>query len=230
MAYLVSDSYSRDHWETDKKMKKIGLIGGAYNPVTKGHIAVAQYVLNHNVVEQIWLVPCMGHLFGKNMANAAQRIEMCRLAAKVDDRIKVCTYEITHFLKGSTYDFLQLLLATNHDANDPYEFSYIIGLDNANEFDKWVNYEKLQSMIRFIVVSRQGVKRDTKVDWYLKPPHIFLNPDKGEVPECSSTEAIKLLGLSCHGKGLSSKQTTRLLELLDREVIEYIFNHSELYI
>lgn len=167
----------------------VGILGLSGNPPTNGHIKLAQFVLNTSkVIDQIWLTPCFGHMYDKHMATPEQRLEMCRIAASVDGRIKVCDYEIVHQLRGETYHFLKQLMEEDF-AKDKYDFSYIIGLDNANTFDKWVNYEDLERMMRFIVVGRLGVDRDEKVNWYLKPPHIYLCPDKKDIPKISSTWA-----------------------------------------
>lgn len=196
----------------------VGLLGGAMNPITNGHIKLAQFVLNTSrIIEEVWVVPCFNHLYGKNMATPEQRLEMCRMAVKADGRIKVCDYEITHKLKGETYHFIKQLLAEDF-AKDQYDFSYIIGLDNANTFDKWVNYEDLERMMRFIVVGRQGVERDEKVNWYLKPPHVYLTPENNDVPECSSTEVRE---------GIHTFASfERVGELIDPEVYEYIVDNN----
>ena len=199
---------------------KVGIIGGAFNPITDGHIKLAQFVLNTSrIVEEIWLTPCYGHMYGKVMATPQQRLDMCHLAAKVDARIRVFHYEIDNKLKGETYHFLKQLLE-DPQYKDQYDFSYVIGLDNANTFDKWVNYEDLERMMRFIVVGRQGIPRDEKVDWYLKQPHIYLKPDKNDIPECSSTQVRN---------ALFSLNTDEVQKLVDPEVYKYILANVPSY-
>lgn len=195
----------------------VAILGGAFNPITNGHIKLAQFVLNSSkTFDEVWIVPCNSHMYGKQMATPEQRLEMCRLAAKVDGRIKVCDYEIAHKLKGETYHFLKQLLAEDF-AKDQYDFSYIIGLDNANTFDKWVNYEDLERMMRFIVVGRQGVARDEKVNWYLKPPHIYLTPDKSDIPEVSSTQVRN---------AIASTHYNDVVSLVDPLVYSYLVNNG----
>lgn len=74
------------------------------------------------------------------------------------------SYEIRHDLAGETYHFVNRL------KNDPdfenYDFSFIIGLDNANSFHSWVNADQLERMIRFVVAPRQGEVRDDRVNWW----------------------------------------------------------------
>jgi nicotinate-nucleotide adenylyltransferase len=201
-----------------RKKIKIGLLGGAFNPVTKGHIDVAKYILNKKITQQVWLMPAYEHMYGKSMVSPDKRVEMCKLAAQVDGRIKVSDYEIVNCLSGETYNLVKRL--QNEDwAKHKFDFSFIIGQDNANNFDKWVNYEYLEKMIRFVVIPRKGIEMKPGVNWFLKPPHIFLNDegDKTPIMEVSSTEVREKI----HGND-------NILRLLDEKVFDYI-NKNRLY-
>ena len=195
---------------------KVAILGGAFDPPTLGHIALAKFVLDASkTFDEVWLMPCNKHMYNKKMQSAEHRLEMCRIAASVDPRIKVFDYEIKHNLRGETYNFVKRL--QNEDfAKHEYDFSIIIGMDNANTFDKWVNAKELERMIRFVVVSRQGVKRDEKVNWYLNAPHIYMVAETN-IPETSSTDARELLRLP----SLCGKMVPVLLELIDKNVYKY---------
>lgn len=170
----------------------VALIGGAFDPIHNGHIAMAEFLLNDTKsFDEVWLVPCYRHLYGKLMAPAKLRLEMCRIAASEDKRIKVCDYEIVNELAGETYYFLNKFLEEPF-SKDEYRFSYAIGLDNANAFHKWKNYEYLEKLTSFIVVSRQGEKPVPGVDWYRKEPHKFFEAG-GLIPAVSSTEVRNMI-------------------------------------
>lgn len=189
----------------------VAILGGAFDPIHNGHIQLAQHVLNlSGVIDEVWLMPPASHMYGKKMAPAEDRLNMCRLAAERDRRIKVFDYEVRNKLAGETYFFFKKLLAEK-ELNEKYEFSMIIGLDNANSFDKWVNYKYLEKMVRFIVVPRKGIERDPKVDWYLKPPHVFMN-EETDIMEISSTQVRKML----------QENDPNITKYLDPKVIDYI--------
>jgi len=172
---------------------KVAILGGAFNPPTVGHIAVAQYVLNTSkTFDEVWLMPCYKHMYGKEMVDFQHRFKMCEIAASEDGRIKAWDYEGRNQLKGETYHLVKLLQGEEF-AKHEYNFSIIIGMDNANTFSKWVNYELLEKMIAFVVVPRAGVERQADQDWYLKPPHIFLGNIEGSMPNISSTEVREYL-------------------------------------
>lgn len=200
---------------------KVAILGGAFDPPTLGHIAIAKFVLDSSkTFDEVWLMPCAKHMYNKKMAPAEHRLEMCRLAASVDPRIKTFDYEIKHNLRGETYNLVKRL--QNEDfAKHEYDFSIIIGMDNANTFDKWVNAKELERMIRFVVVSRQGIPRNEKVDWYLKSPHIYMVAETN-IPETSSTEARDIMK-----KGLvSTADMDRLFAVISRKTFDYIEKHG----
>lgn len=196
---------------------KIAIFGGAFDPITEGHIKTAQFVLNtSSEFDEVWLMPAYKHMHGKKMASSEHRLKMCELASKVDGRIKVFDYEIKNKLAGETFNLFKRLFL-DKELNNQYHFSMIIGQDNANNFHEWVNFKELERMVRFVVVPRAGVKRDLKVDWYLKEPHIFLNKETN-ILEVSSTDvrdAIKF-----------DDSDLRLYEWLNQAVFNYILDNN----
>lgn len=198
---------------------KVAIFGGAFNPIHKGHIQVAQTVLNAtNAFDEIWILPCFLHMYGKDLASPEHRLEMCRRAARVDGRIKVCDYEIKNQMGGPTFNLMNRMME-EPQYKDTHEFSVIIGLDNANSFHQWVDSEELERLVRFVVVPRKGVQKDPTVTWYLKPPHLFLT-DEVPILQCSSTEVRKYLK---HG---DPKDFHALEGLLPGDVIEYILENG----
>ena len=195
---------------------KVAILGGAFNPITLAHIQVAQFVLNTSgEFDEVWLMPAYRHMYNKNMASPEDRLEMCRIAAQRDGRIKVFDYEIKNQLKGETYHFFKCI-KDEKELTEQFNFSMIIGQDNANTFDKWVNFEELERMARFVIIPRIGVERDPKVTWFLQPPHIFLyGENTGIIENCSSTLVRELL----KNGGDTSKY-------LDKNVLEYIKNKN----
>lgn len=201
---------------------KVAILGGAFNPITNGHIQLAQFVLNTSrEFDEVWLMPAYNHMYNKEMVSPEDRLRMCELASQIDGRIKVFDYEIRNELAGETFNFFKRL-KTEKTLNERYNFSMIIGQDNANTFDKWVNYKELEKLARFVVVPRKGVERDVNVDWYLKEPHIFLN-NENNIIEISSTEVRAIL----NQEGISKYK--QLEGLLHPDVIKYIYN-NKLYV
>jgi len=213
-------------YKTLGRKKQVAILAGAFNPIHNGHIKLAQFVLNTSrTFDEVFITPCNKHLYNKNLVSVEHRLKMCNLAVEVDGRIKVFDYEIKHELGGETYHFVKQLLSEDF-SKDQYDFSYIIGQDNANTFDKWVNYEDLERMIRFVVVGRSGVPRDEKVNWYLKPPHIYLAQDKLDIPEVSSTTVRDIFDSFWKSQNSKCYESAIDRNLIDTKIVRYILNNN----
>jgi nicotinate-nucleotide adenylyltransferase len=172
--------------------QNIAIFGGAFNPITNGHIQSAKFVLdNLKEIEEVWLSPCYQHTYGKDMAPSKHRMEMCKISTDTDPRIFVFPYQITHRLSGSTYEFF-LDLHQRYSIFKDIEFHFIIGLDNALTLDRWVNPEALKKEAPFIVIPRPGYSTESHDEWFMKSPHIFLDIPH-PIMEVSSTEIRDLL-------------------------------------
>lgn len=209
----------RNQYKSLGRKTQVAILGGAFDPITLGHIQVAKLILNHSkVFDEVFIMPCYQHIYNKKMASPEHRLEMCKLAAKIDGRIKVFDYEITNKLRGETYNLAKRLLE-DKKYEGQYSFSFIIGLDNANTFDQWVNYQELERLVRFVVVPRTGEKQKKGVNWYLKPPHIFIEPDEPLI-EMSSTDVRRCLESSIHRNETNPMYAHN--NGLDKSVLEYI--------
>jgi len=205
-----------DQYKTLGRKTRVAILGGAFDPIHVSHIQLAQFVLNASgQFDEVWLMSAYNHMYNKDMVSAEHRLKMCEISAKVDNRIKVFDYEIKNKLKGETYYFFKKL-KEEKELTEKYQFSMIMGLDNANTFDKWVNYEELERLAQFVVVPRLGVERDLNVNWYLQKLHIFLNKET-YIREISSTEIRESLKFNL---------PTIPTNYLDKGVYEYIIKNK----
>ncbi|MFA5599131.1 MAG: nicotinate (nicotinamide) nucleotide adenylyltransferase [Phenylobacterium sp.] len=206
-----------EQYKTLGRKIEVALLGGAFDPPTIGHIEVAKFVLNASgVFDEVWLLPCYKHMYDKNMSSPEDRLAMCRLAAMSDGRIKACDYEIANQMSGETYNLMKRLLSEEFSKNK-YNFSFIIGMDNANTFSKWANYRDIERLARFVVVPRKGVEPVSSDAWYLKFPHIYLDGKDSPVPEISS---------SLVRNAIANNQFSRAASLVDSQVWEYICKNN----
>lgn len=203
-------------YKTLGRKTKVAIYGGAFDPITNGHIQVCQFLLNTSKeFDEVWIMPAYKHMYGKDMVSPEHRLEMCKLAARVDQRIKVFDYEIQHQLKGETYYFVKKL-KEEEDLNKYFHFSLVIGLDNAMTFDRWVNYDLLERLIRFVVIPRKGYQTNDIKSWFLKDPHVYLNGETN-IMEVSSSE------IRNH---IKNGEFSELDGLIDKEVKLYIVKNN----
>lgn len=202
--------------------EKIAILGGSMNPISKGHIELAKFVLSKTDVKKVWVMPCFGHILKSNLANSLCRYDMCRLACLNEENINVSPYEIIHKLNGSVFDLFDTLCKDPKMSN--YEFSFIIGADNVVIFDQWKNAEQLKKIAKFIIVPRQGIIIPEDIVWHKNLPNIFLN-ENNPIMKVSATEIRKML-YKWWNKTLSAEEEIELKNKIDEKVLKYIGHHS----
>ncbi len=195
---------------------RVGILGGAFDPIHVSHIKLARDVLDSGAVDEVWLMPCFDHLGGKSMAPASLRLEMCQAACEKIRGVRVFDYEIRHEFRGESYHLVKKLLS-DESAQTRFDYFLIIGQDNADTMLSWTNSEGLERLIPFIVVPRKGCEPSKPSSWYLHAPHRVVQP-ASHSRETSSTEVRSLLA---RGDG-------RVLELLPDGVWD-IIRHRRLY-
>ena len=202
-------------------MKTIGILGGAFNPITRGHMELAQIVLNHIYLDEIWIMPCYDHRMKNNLVHSSHRLEMCRRSCRDFQNIKVSDYEIVNQLDGSVFNLLNKLKEDRSMLN--FEFSFIIGTDNLSIFSQWKNFEQLKDMTRFIVVARQGISVSSE-NWFLNLPHVYIEPEK-PIMQVSSTEIREILKKWWKNQ-LSVSDIQLLNNKIDVSVLKYISQNN----
>jgi len=166
--------------------KHIAIFGGAFNPISIGHIETAKFVLKHIPdIDQVWVTPSYQHIFNKEMISAKHRLAICKLALSGLENIVLFPYEIEKKIQCCTLEFAKMLETDKRFKN--YYFYFVIGMDNANEIFKWERWQELVKTVRFIIINRPGIERNLDQDWYMKYPHVYLRKTQNLV-EVSSTK------------------------------------------
>ena len=218
-----------EQYKTLGRKVRVAIYGGGFNPVTKGHIEVAQFVLNTSrLFDEVWFMPVFGHMYNKELESTKHRLNMANLAIN-DGRIKVFDYEIENHMSGETFKLVKKL-KEDKQFKDKFDFSFIIGMDNANTFNKWVNYKHLEKLMPFVIIPRKGYKPVDNVDWYRKSHHIFLAGDVYSSPirEISSTDVREIIK-NYHNSHDIEKQCILiedLREMVGNNVTEYIIKNN----
>lgn len=139
-------------------MEKIGILGGTFNPIHNGHIALAETALKELKLDKVLIIPS-GMSYMKSsieMPDRMIRYEMTALAVKNHDGLEVSNIEVTREGNSYTYETLQILKNDYPDAN----FIYIIGADTLFSMEKWVKPEVIFEMTTIAVTVRDDFNRD----------------------------------------------------------------------
>lgn len=162
-------------------MKRIGIFGGSFNPVHLGHTALAAYICDKGLVDEVWMMVSPQNPLKQNLAllDEEHRLTMLKLAVAPYPTLRACDFEFHLPRPSYTYYTLQAL----REAYPDHEFSLIIGEDNWLYFDRWYRSKNILSETHIIVYPRDSVesqelskKREEQVSTVNSQPTILENP------------------------------------------------------
>ena len=147
-------------------MKKVLLYFGSFNPIHKGHIALAEWVVEQGLCDElIFIVSPQNPLKSSTeLAPEFSRYEMCEMAcsaSRYPDRIKVSAVEFVLEKPSYTINTLRYL---REQIGAEMEFSLLLGADNIENFDRWREYEEILSDYRLLVYPREGYSAEKFAD------------------------------------------------------------------
>tara|TARA_Y100001970_G_scaffold292864_1_gene436235 strand:+ start:1135 stop:1716 length:582 start_codon:yes stop_codon:yes gene_type:complete len=132
-------------------LKKIGLLGGSFDPPHKGHLYIsleAKKILQLN--EIWWLVTPKNPLKILKPATYSERLKNCKMITKGQPiQVKEIEKKI-----NSTYTYQSIDFITNHYKN--IKFFWLMGADNLINFHLWQKWRNIFNDISIVVFKRHG--------------------------------------------------------------------------
>lgn len=141
-------------------MKKIGILGGTFNPPHIGHLIIANEVLNQLALDEIWFMPNQEppHKQAPSNVTSEDRLEMVKRAVKGNPKFKVETIELNRTGRSYTFDTMHQLNALYPD----FLFYFIIGADMIEYLPKWHRIDDLLKLVSFVGLKRPSYSEKTK--------------------------------------------------------------------
>jgi len=133
----------------------IGILGGTFDPVHKGHIAIAEKARAKLNLTQVLFIP-VGQPWLKQdsaVSAAEHRVEMVRLAIAGSPYFKLSTVEVERPGPSYIVDTITELQA-QLGAGD--EFYFIMGWDNLAQLPRWKEPTRLIEMCHLVAMPRPG--------------------------------------------------------------------------
>lgn len=173
------------------KHSRVGILGGTFNPIHNGHIAIAKIALYEFSLGEVIFLPLGTPPHKEYIAPPEARLDMIKLAIEDEKRFSVNEMEL--YRDGFTYtvDTLEILARENKKT----DYYFIIGADTLFELKAWKNYERVFCLTSFICVLRPG-QDDIEVKEYAEKLNaqyggkFFIAKDKG--PDISSSHIRRL--------------------------------------
>lgn len=131
--------------------KSIGVLGGTFNPIHNGHLAMARAALEQCNLSKVIFLPNGNppHKIGESIVTPEHRLNMVKLAIDGIDVFEVSDYEIKRTEPSYT-------VHTNRALKLMYDcpVHFIIGADSLYTLSKWYRYDELMAECSFIVADR----------------------------------------------------------------------------
>ena len=138
-------------------MKKIGILGGTFNPIHYGHLKMATEAQNILNLKKVIFIPSAHppHKRESNLPSGQDRYEMVKLAIMDNSRFSISDIELRRKGKSWTIDTVDIIKKIYPES----QIYFIIGADTVPEIPTWKDYKKLLKICRFVVVNRPGYSK-----------------------------------------------------------------------
>ncbi len=209
-------------------MHNIGILGGTFDPVHKGHLAIARMVIDRYQLDRIFFIPAYSPPHkDRRLTSFSHRVAMLEAALEDDPRMSVSLIEAERSAPSYTVDTLEEL----HQRLGSNSFYLILGADMFAEIQLWYRYSDLFKLADIIVAARPGFSPEIIAEQVAELPGNFIYSEEQQMwcredgfrifycadiaEPISSSEIRKRLA-----KGISAKKS------VVSPVWEYIQDHN----
>jgi len=133
-------------------MKRVGLLGGSFNPAHRGHRALSLAAIDALGLDEVWWLVSPGNPLkaAEGMAPFAARLASARRQAR-RSRIRVSDFEAREGTRF-TVDTIGLLVRRRPGIR----FIWLMGEDTLPDFHRWKAWRRLATLVPIAVLARPG--------------------------------------------------------------------------
>ena len=129
----------------------VAIFGGSFDPPHAGHVAVVKRALQTLPVDRLYVVPAFVNPFKEGThAPAELRLQWLRRIFENEARVEVSDFEVCQERPVPTVETVR-----HFRQRDPSVY-LIIGSDNLDALARWHDFERLDSMVTWVVATRRG--------------------------------------------------------------------------
>ena len=136
-------------------MRRVGLLGGAFNPPHLGHLKLATLALAQLDLDELRIMPAGQSPLkpAPEGVSTAQRLALVRAAfAELDPRIRLERHELDQAGPSYTADTLEALTAREPDAS----FILVLGSDQLALLPRWQRLPRILQLASMAMAPRPG--------------------------------------------------------------------------
>ncbi len=136
------------------KNKKIGILGGSFDPAHKGHIKISVEARKKFKINKIiWAITKKNPFKSKSYFNLKERIDFAKKITKKYKFISINFYE-DKINSNKTINLINYLYKKNKSS----EIFFLMGADNLISFHKWYKWKIISSKCNILVFDRTNYK------------------------------------------------------------------------
>lgn len=172
--------------------KKIGIMGGTFNPIHFGHLLLAERAYEEYDLHEVVFLPSKRPSYKniKDLASEEDRKEMVEIAIHSKPYFSVSTLEYERNGNTYTYDTMKIL----HEKYPQYQYYFLIGADSLFQLEQWKYAEELLKDTIFLVATRDGAsyeKMEKQIQFLKKKYHAQISLLHMPTIEISSSDIRK---------------------------------------
>ena len=134
--------------------KRIGILGGTFDPAHKGHIKISKEARNKYRIEKIiWAITKQNPFKSKSNTSLKERIQYAKKLNYKNSFIKVRYYE-DEIKSNRTIDLIRYIKKKNKKV----DLFFIMGADNLINFHKWKKSNLISKIRKILVFDRNRYK------------------------------------------------------------------------
>jgi len=206
----------------------IGVLGGTFDPIHDGHLAMARFARAQLDLSKVLLIPAGFPWQRQPRASAEDRLHMAELAVVQQPFIEVDAREVRRPTPTYTLDTLEELHAS-YGSDQP--FCLILGSDAFLNLPTWKEWTRVLELAHVVVLCRPGF--DLPVEHLSLPLREAWDARQGSVAELQNSPGGRMIRLEMPPVPISSTQIRHALAhslsslegLLPPPVLNYIETH-----
>lgn len=135
--------------------KRLGIMGGTFDPIHQGHLIAAEWVKNSLQLDEVLFIPTgkPAHKRSDEVTEGNSRFHMVQLAIESNPDFSVSNMEIERAGVTYTYDTILHLKETYGEETKLF---FIIGADSLLDVHGWYKADELLEKVSFCAVTRPG--------------------------------------------------------------------------
>ncbi len=165
----------------------VGLLGGSFDPVHNGHLAIARSFLDSDVISQLWilLTPDPPHKTEHSPASYELRLKMLEQAFSGWENLVIS--DVENHLSTPSYTLQTIEYLSKENSNK--RFYICMGEDSARNFTQWHQWQKILTYCNLLIARRPSTNLPDLNPKVARQAH-FVDHDPVDISSTDIREAL----------------------------------------